>query len=143
MDTHLWAVETEPDPADVAFLEERINEYNFATTDITDGQLLALLERDADGRIIAGLYGWTWGGTCEVRFLWVAAGLRGKGRGRAMLAAAEAEARRRGCKQIVLSTHSFQAPEFYRKYGYAVAGQFDEYPAGHTLYFLRKLLAAA
>ena len=135
-----WTVEIEPDPADVAFLEDRINEYNFATTGITDGQLLALLVRDDGGRLVAGLYGWTWGGTCEVRFLWVQEGLRRQGTGRRLLVEAEAEAQRRGCGQVVLSTHSFQAPGFYRKMGYAVVGQFDEYPAGHTLYFLRKPL---
>ncbi len=140
MNTIPWPSETEPDPADVAFLEARINEYNFATTGITDGELLALFERDAERRIVAGLYGWTWGGTCEVRFLWVASGLRRQGLGQRLLAAAEAEARRRGCRQIVLTTHSFQAPKFYQRLGFQVVGQFEEYPAGHTLYFLGKAL---
>lgn len=142
MHTSSWTIETEPIPADVKYLEDRINEYNFATTGVTDAETLALFERDADGQIVAGAYGWTWGGTCEVRFLWVAAGLRGKGRGRGLLAAAEAEAARRGCRQVVLSTHSFQAPEFYRKLGYTIIGQYDEYPRGHANYFLRKTIAA-
>ena len=143
MDTFSWILETQPNSADVEFLEDRINEYNFATTGITDGQTLALFEREAEGHIIAKLYGWTWGGTCEVRFLWVAAGSRGKGRGRSLLAAAEAEAVRRGCRQIVLSTHSFQAPQFYHKLGYTIVGQYDDYPAGHTSHFLRKRLGGA
>ncbi|HYK90111.1 MAG TPA: GNAT family N-acetyltransferase [Acidobacteriota bacterium] len=142
MDTLSWTIETEPNPADVEFLEDRINEYNSSTTGITDARSLALFERDAEGHILAGLYGWTWGGTCEVRFLWVAACLRGKGRGRRILTAAEEEAVRRGCAQIVLSTHSFQAPEFYFKMGYATVGQYGEYPAGHMSYFLRKPLTA-
>ena len=140
MDALSWTIETETNAADVEFLEHRINEYNFATTGITDGQTLALFERDAEGQILAGLYGWTWGGTCEVRFLWVAGDSRGKGRGRSLLAAAEAEAARRGCRQIVLSTHSFQAPEFYHKLGYTIVGQYHDYPAGHTSHFLRKRL---
>lgn len=30
-----WTIETEPDPADVAFLDDRVNEYNFATRKIS------------------------------------------------------------------------------------------------------------
>ena len=59
MDALSWTIETETNAADVEFLEHRINEYNFATTGITDGRTLALFERDAEGQILAGLYGWT------------------------------------------------------------------------------------
>jgi hypothetical protein len=36
----------------------------------------------------------------------------------AQLLAAEEEARRRGCNRVCVSSFTFQAPGFYRKYGY-------------------------
>ncbi len=63
------------------------------------------------------------------------------GVGSQLLRAAEEEARSRGCKKIVLSTHSFQAPEFYRRHGYLVAGEFSDYPRGHRSIFLEKTLS--
>ncbi len=127
-------------PADLQFLDDQINEFNFSTTGIHDGELLTALIRDAYGNIAAGVYGWTWGGCCEVRYLWVREDWRGQGYGRRLLAAAEAEAARRGCSQVVLSTHSFQAPAFYQAHGYVIVGQYDEYPRGYKQYFLRKEL---
>jgi GNAT superfamily N-acetyltransferase len=125
---------------DLQFLEEQINEYNFATTGIRDARSLAILLRDATGRIYAGLSGHTWGGVAEVRFLWVDEPWRHTGVGSRLLHAAEEEARARGCTKAVLSTHSFQAPEFYRRHGYVVAGQFSDYPRGHHSIFLEKSL---
>src|SRR5258708_18813672 len=104
------SVTDDPTPSEVQFLEDRINEFNFATTGFYDGRLLTILVKDEQGEVAAGLYGWTWGGCAEVRFLWVREDWRGQGYGRQLLSAAEAEAARRGCTQIVLSTHSFQAP---------------------------------
>lgn len=125
---------------DLQFLEEQINEFNFATTGFRDARGLAILLRDADGRIHAGLSGHTWGRVAEVRFLWVDESRRHSGIGTRLLRAAEDEARRRDCKKIVLSTHSFQAPDFYLKQGYVVAGEFRDYPLGHRSIFLEKLL---
>jgi ribosomal protein S18 acetylase RimI-like enzyme len=125
---------------DLQVLEDRINEFNFATTGIYDARLLAILLRDEHGRIYAGLSGHTWGGVAEVRFLWVDESRRHAGVGSDLLRAAEEEARARGCRKMVLSTHSFQAPDFYRRHGFVVAGEFADYPRGHRSIFLEKPL---
>ena len=135
-----YPINANPGPKDVSFLEDRINEFNIAATGFDDGELLSIFVRDEKGEITAGIYGWTWGGACEIRSLWVHENLRGQGIGRDLLARAEAEALRRGCRQIVLDTHSFQAPDFYQKYGYRVIGIHDDYPRGHQIYYLEKKL---
>ena len=125
---------------DIQYIEDRIDEFNVARTGITDARLMTVLLRDDDGRVIAGLHGWTWGRSCEIRTLWVDERLRGFGVGTRLMVTAEAEARRRGAAQIVLSTHSFQAPDFYRRLGFMVVGQVDDYPRGHRSFYLRKAL---
>lgn len=136
----LYRIETQPDPKDVTFLDDQITAFNFATTGITDGELLAIFLRNKQNEIMAGIYGWTWGGTCEIRSLWVHEDWRGKGIGRELLTQAEAEAIRRGCAQIVLDTHSFQAPGFYTKLGYQITGSHQDYPKGHQKYYMEKKL---
>ena len=64
--------------------------------------------------------------------VWVANSQRGLGLGRALMQAAEAEALRRGCRQVVLSTHSFQAPRFYERLGYVRQAVIEGEPAGHS-----------
>jgi GNAT superfamily N-acetyltransferase len=127
---------------DLQLLEEQINEFNFATTGIRDARGLMIVLRDTDRRICVGLTGHTWGGVAEVRFLWVDEPKRHTGIGSRLLSAAENEARARGCRKVVLSTHSFQAPDFYAKRGYIVAGEFSEYPRGHRSIFLEKSLSS-
>jgi GNAT superfamily N-acetyltransferase len=131
----------EPSLADIEYLEEQLYEFNKAATGITDGRSLGVFIRDATQRIVAGVAGHTWGATCELRQVWVAEPLRRQGVGRSLLAEAEAEAIRRGCRQLVLTTHSFQAPLFYEKFGFTVVAEVSEYPRGHSQVVLRKLLS--
>ncbi len=137
-------LEFEPDPsaADVRFVDDRLYDFNVATTGIDDGRYLAIYVRDENGGILAGLYGHTWGGCCEIKQLWVSDALRGQRLGTVLMQKAEAEARRRGCGQILLTTHSFQAPEFYRKLGFQLLATMDEYPRGYQQLLFRKSLAA-
>ena len=133
-------VDDHPERRDVDHLREQLYTFNVATTGVEDGRELAIFLRDDRGQIMAGLYGHTWGGCLDIRELWVRADSRGRGYGRALIEAAESEARARGCRQATLETHSFQAPEFYRKLGWEVFGVLDDYPAGHRKYYLRKSL---
>ena len=127
-------------PEDQAALEAALNEFNFATTGYRDGRSLSCFLRDDNGTLRAGVDGFTWGGYARVVTLWVDESLRGHGLGRRLLAAAEDEARRRGCRTIILDTHDFQAPEFYKKLGYRVCGIFEDIGGRYNRYFLSKKL---
>ena len=96
-----------------------------------DGQWLAIFSRDEQDRIVAGLHGWTWAGWLKINYLWVSPDARRRGRGRQMLLMAEAEARKRGCCQAMLYTYSFQAPDFYHKFGYRTVATIEGLPEGH------------
>jgi GNAT superfamily N-acetyltransferase len=130
----------DPSFADIEYLEDRLYEFNVAATGIEDGRSLGVFVRDPSRTIVAGAAGHTWGETCELRQVWVAEPLRRQGIGRGLLAEAEAEAVRRGCTQIVLTTHSFQAPQFYEKLGFSVVSEVPGYPRGHSQVVLRKPL---
>lgn len=127
-------------PEQLEMLEDRIYEFNMGATGITDGRWLGVLVRDETGALVAGLTGTTWGGSCKVRNVWVREDLRHQGMGTRLLDAAEDEARRRGCHHVVLSSHSFQAPDFYRKRGFEVFAVIDDDPVGHREVYLRKRL---
>ena len=68
------------------------------------------------------------------------AAVTGHGLGARLLAAAEAEIRRRGCDRVALNTHSFQAPDFYARFGYTECGRTPGYPHGHDDIHLVKQL---
>ena len=129
-----------PDPDDLRRLEETIYEFNVQATGISDGKLFASFLRDADNAVIGGISGWTWGKTCFIGHLFVPAELRKQGYGTRLVEAAEAEAINRGCDQIVLRTHDFQAPQFYIKLGFAIIARIPAYPVGHQEITMIKLL---
>ena len=140
MRTPDFTISSEPAPSEVQYLEDRLYEFNAAATGITDGEWLAIFVRDGDHRIVAGICGNTWGGCAEIRQFWVEEGRRKQGLGRRLLGAAEREARRRGCRQMLLMTFSFQAPTFYANRGFEVVAVVDEHPHGHKNLLLRKRL---
>jgi len=138
MTTYRFNLETEPATADVDFLFDRLYDYNVEHTGRNDGQRLAVFSRDEKDQIVAGLYGWTWAGWFNINYLWVSAEERRRGRGRQMLLMAEAEARKRGCSRATLTTFDFQAPDFYRRFGYRIVATLEDVPEGHRRHTLVK-----
>lgn len=123
-----------------ARLEDEIYRFNVEVTGFADGKRLRVVAQNDHGVLLGGVSGWTWGGAGHIATLWVRAEDRGCGLGRRMLAAAEEEVLRRGCDRVALSTHSFQAPGFYAKFGYRECGRTPGYPAGHSQIHLVKEL---
>jgi GNAT superfamily N-acetyltransferase len=135
-----FVIESEPAPVEVQYLEDRLYEFNASATGIGDGAWLAILVRDDASRIVAGLCGATWGGCLEIRQFWVEEARRGQGLGTRLYLAAEQEARRRGCRQVILATFEFQAPAFYARHGFEVLAVLDDHPVGHRNLLMRKRL---
>ena len=137
------SIDSAPTKEEVDFLDAQLEQFNNSKTGRDDFSPLHLVLRDDDGSVIAGLKaitGWNW---LYIQVLWVHEEHRRNGLGSMLLRSAEVEARRRGCVGACLSSCSFQAPAFYERHGYGAFGQIDEYPAGHTMYFLSKQLEDA
>jgi len=129
-------------PTDRHELAELLNEFNMERTGYRDYRDLCCFLRDGDGQLVAGVDGFTWGGYAHVETVWVAEALRGRGLGRKLLEAAEAEAEARGCVTIVLSSHEFQAPDFYTRLGYELAGATEDTPVGYRQLTFQKQLGS-
>ena len=127
-------------PAAVRRLSDALSSFNAAATGIDDGRELFAELCDHDGEPYAGVHGWSWAETCWIELLWVRDDQRGSGAGTALVRAVEAEARSRGCTQIALMTHSFQAPDFYRRHGFEQVRELEDYPPGHSDLLLRRRL---
>ena len=138
MNTKHVTTRSTPTSEERKFLEDRLYEHNCARTGQEDGQLFAFFVRDELQEIMAGISGWTWAGACEIQDLWVHPTLRGQGWGERLLKSAEQEAQLHGCKVILLSSYSFQAPAFYQKHGYELAWQLNDFPPGHQYCYLVK-----
>jgi GNAT superfamily N-acetyltransferase len=121
-------------------LIEHLEEFNFEASGTRDLREFLAVEMDGDDELAAGVYGWTWGGTCWIEALWVREDMRRRGLGQRLVNAAEEEARRRGCHQIALDSHTYQAPAFYERLGFEAVGKLSDYPAGHAKFLFRMLL---
>ena len=132
--------ETHPPTTDRETIERGVDQHNVAVTGMPDYYPMAFLLRDARGETRGGLLGDIWGGWLHVKYLWVDRPLRHAGWASRLVAAAEDYARDHGAQRVCLETFSFQARPLYEKLGYEVFAQLDDFPLGHTKYFLRKTL---
>jgi N-acetylglutamate synthase-like GNAT family acetyltransferase len=115
-----------------------LEQHNYAVAPLAEVRQLAAFATDESGTVVGGAVGRTWGRCCELLQLWVVPELRSGGVGSRLLRDFEAHARSRGCTTFYLTTLSYQAPEFYRKHGYAVLAQIAGYPDGIVKYLMQR-----
>src|SRR5262244_1197665 len=128
-------------PEEVDGLEDRLYEANASRTGYEDAALLGFLA-EAQGQLVGAVAGYTWGGICELRQVWVHEVHRRKGLGEALMTEATREAKARGCAYVYLATHDFQAPGFYAKLGFKKVAEIPDKPLGHTEIVMRLPLRA-
>ncbi len=119
-----------------AFNRERIGDVA-----LEEDFRFAVFARDDRGEVAGGIRAvafWDW---LSIELLWLREDVRGAGLGSRLLAAAEAFAIENEFFRVRVETTSFQALGFYKKQGYRVFGELDDFPRGHTSYYLRKSLA--
>ncbi|QNE76880.1 GNAT family N-acetyltransferase [Streptomyces finlayi] len=148
----MFRLETEVDKERRILLSGRLRDDNKAASPELRALLATPAEHegplevwvlDQEGGIVGGLTGRTWAHWLHVHLLWVEASHRRLGLGARLLTEAERVARtERFCTRSRLETWDFQAPVFYRRQGYEVAGRIDDYPPGVTEFILVKQLVS-
>lgn len=120
---------------------ELLVEYNLSKTQQFKNEInkpIEIIVRNNNGEIIGGLYGRSIWGTLEIKTFVVKTENRNKGIGRKLIIEVEKEAKNRNCRFISLDTFSFQAPEFYEKFGFKKIGIESDFPKGFEKYYYRK-----
>ncbi|MEW6438950.1 MAG: GNAT family N-acetyltransferase [Pseudomonadota bacterium] len=138
MDDILISAEVDDETAKT--IESGLNSFNELHNGPNPTKPLWVICRDDQGNISGGLKGltiWDW---FVISMLWVREENRGQGIGSRLLAEAEEAARKRGCTKFQLVTMTFQAPEFYKRFGYNEIGRVADYPPGHSYIWMTKSL---
>ncbi len=124
-------------------VEEIINRRNVRLTGHDEWHPVAFFVKTDEGEILGGLLGQIWAQWLSIATLAVREPFRGRGYGTKLLARAEQFALESGCTNAWLSTFSFQARPLYERLGYRVFGTLEDYPKGHSLFFMTKRLTAS
>ena len=132
--------EDAPAPSDFEVLHRGLKEFNESKAGASNYKPLAIFLRDSEDHVVGGLNGSTGRDWLEIDCLWVSEVVRGQGYGTKLIQTAEKEAIARGCRHAFLDTFSFQALDFYKKLGYVVFGTLEDFPQGHSRYFLKKTI---
>lgn len=116
-DYSLWVHDDLP-AEEARLIDEGLGQANASAAPLHEVVPLCCFARAAEGTVVGGAVGRTWGACCELQQLWVAPSHRGKGLGSLLVRRFEERAESRGCRTFYLETFSFQAPALYQSLGY-------------------------
>ena len=132
-----------PSPDDLKTISEGLQAHNakfIGGMAVEDELRFAVLAKDEAGTVVGGIRAvafWDW---LNIEVIWVDEQAREGGVGRQLLEKAEAFAIKNDIYFATLETTSFQAREFYEKQGYELFGELDDFPKGHKMYYMKKVL---
>ncbi|AYD01701.1 acetyltransferase [Neorhizobium sp. NCHU2750] len=129
-----------PSNDDLDTILKGLSAYNESEVGPADRLPLCVLIRDADGKVVGGLSGYTSWGWLFTQLLFIPQALRGQGLAASLLDQAETEARARGCKGAWIDTFNPQALKAYRRQGYEIFGELPAFVGERTRTFLKKTL---
>ena len=135
-------VQYKADQDDIAFLWNGIYQYNTEIGPMAKYppyEPYRIIVRDTKNSIIAGILTKIYLRCVFIELFWIDEKYRRQKIGTQLLKEVEEHAMNIGCSFIHLDTFSFQAINFYKKYGYEVFAVLEEYPENEIKrYFLKK-----
>ena len=128
-----------PNQNEIDFVKNALGKFNNEHACPDNHELLNIIEYDENQNVIAGILGGTYWGWLHIDILWVDEKFRRQKIGSQLLIAAENEAKNRGCHSVHVDSMSWQAPDFYKKHGYALISELDNIPNGYKkFHFIKK-----
>lgn len=127
----------------VNFLTEKLKIYNNAHSPFhkisrEEGYVKHVnLKEEVDGRFMAGASARIYWGCMSIDKIFIEEGSRKSGIGSKLLQELIKIAKEKECKFIFLTTYSFQARNFYEKFGFYIIGELKDYPPGESFYTMR------
>ena len=119
-----------------AAVDAGLDEANCAAAPLHEVRPIGCVARLADGTLVGGAIGRTWGSFCEVQQLWVRPDCRRRGIGSRLMRQLHAAAEQRGCTVFYLETFSFQSPRLYQSLGYEVRLEIRGFGEGIVKYHM-------
>lgn len=131
----------EPNADDKKALIEGMLSHHTSKGHPRKSETFSIFLKDSTEKVLGGIILCVLWKGMEIQTLCVDESIRKQGWGQKLLKAAEEEAIKRGCTLAYTNTFSWQAPEFYTKFGYTLYGKLDGFPDGNALsYFYKRLV---
>jgi GNAT superfamily N-acetyltransferase len=126
--------------SDVSELALKLQAYNHQHAGDNRVEAIGCFIRDLQQNLIGGIYAQLSWGWCSVELLWVDDNYRGHKLASQLIGKIEQYAQDTGISRFKVETASFQALDFYKKMGFEHYTTLEDFPVGHSNYYLKKTL---
>ena len=130
----------QPKDEDLKRLADGLKAYNASQIGKQKPEKVAAFIKSDSGELLGGIYSVLNLGWLYIDWLWCHESIRGKGYGTKLVQSVEQYAISKSIYNVKLETASFQALDFYKKIGFEVYAELENFPVGHTNYYLKKEL---
>lgn len=121
-------------------LVTQLESFNHSKLGDNHKQPIMSMIKDPNGKLVGGIFAFLSYGWCTIELLWIDEQYRGENLASKIMKQIELFSLKEGVTRFKVETGSFQALDFYKKQGYEVYAELEDYPLGHTNYYCRKLL---
>ncbi|MBN1136220.1 MAG: GNAT family N-acetyltransferase [Anaerolineae bacterium] len=133
-------VEVEGDDEFKRYLQRILNEHHetaYPLMEVPKSKRFMIRVTDEAGVVVGGALIWAYWGWLDFSLIALEKKVRGRGLGRQLMAVIEEKAREEGCTRIRVEAFEHEVG-FYQRMGFRVVGQLEDYPEGHSYYWMRK-----